>query len=133
MITILPQFLFHIYCIFTYYNIKYSCIFIWIGDIVNNKNVRKKSVNKKNNTDKITPDVVKRLNAIKIIVFLLLLLLIGKLFFIEIIQGAKYKELAYKQQTINRIISPKRGTIYDSTGKALAVSSRVDTVTINPR
>ncbi len=100
---------------------------------MNNKNVRKKSVNKKNNNDKVTPDVVKRLNSIKIVVFLLLLLLIARLFFIEIIQGAEYKELAYKQQTINRIISPKRGTIYDSTGKALAVSSRVDTVTINPR
>lgn len=100
---------------------------------MNNKNVRKKSLNKKITTDKVTPDVVKRLNSIKIIVFLLLLLLIGRLFFIEIIQGAEYKELAYKQQTINRIISPKRGTIQDSTGKILAVSSRVDTVTINPR
>ena len=48
------------------------------------------------------------------------------------VQGAEFKEIAYNQQTINRIISPKRGTIYDSTGKALAISSRVDTVTLNP-
>lgn len=67
-----------------------------------------------------------------LIAFLLLLLLVFRLFWLEIVKGSEYKEIAYKQQTINRIISPKRGTIYDSTGKALAMSSRVDTVTINP-
>lgn len=74
----------------------------------------------------------KKLSITMAISFLLLLLLVFRLFWIEIIKGAEYKEIAYKQQTINRIISPKRGTIYDSTGKALAMSSRVDTVTINP-
>ena len=34
--------------------------------------------------------------------------------------------------TASKIISPKRGTIYDSTGKALAVSAQVDTVSIDP-
>ena len=97
------------------------------------KNLKKNNSNKKTSVDKVTPDVIKRLNSIKIVAALLLLILIGRLFWIEVIQGAEYKEKAYKQQTINRIISPKRGTIYDSTGKALAVSSRVDTVTINPR
>lgn len=97
------------------------------------KNLKKSNHSKKASVDKVTPDVIKRLNSIKIIAALLLIILIGRLFWIEIIQGAEYKEKAYKQQTINRIISPKRGTIYDSTGKALAVSSRVDTVTINPR
>ena len=37
-----------------------------------------------------------------------------------------------RQQTRNEILSPKRGTIYDSTGKALASSVPVDTVSINP-
>ena len=40
--------------------------------------------------------------------------------------------MAYQQQAINQIISPKRGNIYDSTGKALAISAQVDTITINP-
>ena len=40
--------------------------------------------------------------------------------------------MAYKQQSINQIISPKRGNIYDSTGKVLATSASVDTITINP-
>ena len=74
----------------------------------------------------------KKLSIAMFITFLLLIILIFRLFWIGIVKGAEYKEIAYKQQTINRIISPKRGTIYDSTGKALAISSRVDTVTINP-
>lgn len=74
----------------------------------------------------------KKLTVTMIVAFLLLILLIFRLFWLEIVKGAEYKEIAYNQQTINRIISPKRGTIYDSTGKALAISSRVDTVTINP-
>lgn len=74
----------------------------------------------------------KKLSITMLIAFLLLILLVFRLFWLEIVKGAEYKEIAYKQQTINRIISPKRGTIYDSTGKALAMSSRVDTVTINP-
>ena len=48
-------------------------------------------------------------------------------------QGSELKELAYMQQTLDRTINPKRGTIYDSTGKnVLAISSNVETVTINP-
>ena len=64
-----------------------------------------------------------------IIIFILLLVRIGYLQFVD---GAYLTELAYQQQTINQILSPKRGNIYDSTGKALAISAQVDTITINP-
>ncbi len=48
-------------------------------------------------------------------------------------QGAELKDLAYMQQTLDRTINPKRGTIYDATGKnILAISSTVETVTVNP-
>jgi stage V sporulation protein D (sporulation-specific penicillin-binding protein) len=40
--------------------------------------------------------------------------------------------MAYEQQTLERAINPKRGTIYDSTGTILAQSSTVETVTVNP-
>ena len=53
--------------------------------------------------------------------------------YIQFVDGAYLKELAYQQQSINQIISPKRGNIYDSTGKALAISAQVDTITINPK
>jgi len=40
--------------------------------------------------------------------------------------------MAYEQQTLDRSINPKRGTIYDSTGQVIAQSSTVETVTVNP-
>ena len=67
-----------------------------------------------------------------IIVFIIFLLLTVKLSWIDFIRGDTYKMMAYNQQTINQVISPNRGTIYDSTGKALAISASVDTVSINP-
>ena len=64
-----------------------------------------------------------------IIVFSLLVFRIG---YIQFVQGADLKESANRQQTTNRIISPKRGNIYDSNGKIIARSAQVDTVSINP-
>ena len=40
--------------------------------------------------------------------------------------------MSYKQLITNRIISTKRGSIYDTSGKPLALSAQVDTVSINP-
>lgn len=74
----------------------------------------------------------KKLRITLIVVILILLLLIIRIGFLQFVQGNYLKELAYNQQTINQIISPKRGNIYDSTGKALAISAQVDTITINP-
>ena len=65
-----------------------------------------------------------------ILTFIILLVRIG---FIQFVQGSHLQQLAYNQQLINQIISPKRGNIYDSTGKALAISAQVDTITINPQ
>lgn len=74
----------------------------------------------------------KKLRITLIVVILILLLLVVRIGFLQFVQGNYLKELAYNQQTINQIISPKRGNIYDSTGKALAISAQVDTITINP-
>jgi hypothetical protein len=67
-----------------------------------------------------------------VIFLILILLLIFRIFWLQFVDGSTLKERAYKQITANRVLSPKRGTIYDSTGKALAVSSEVDTISINP-
>lgn len=65
--------------------------------------------------------------------FTILALLIVRIGFIQLVQGEELKTMAYKQQSIDRVINPKRGTIYDATGKnILAVSATVETVTINP-
>lgn len=73
-----------------------------------------------------------KLRTLLISTLLLLVFLIGRIGFIQFVQGNSLKEKAYQQQTINQIISPKRGNIYDSTGKALAIGAQVDTITINP-
>ena len=72
----------------------------------------------------------KKLKFSLIIIFLIFILLIGRIGYLQFIDGNHLKELAYNQQTINQIISPKRGNIYDSTGKSLAISAQVDTITI---
>ena len=76
--------------------------------------------------------VSKRLRMILFIILFLFLCLIARLFFLQFVEGSSLKERAFRQQTINKIISPKRGTIYDTNGKALAISAKVDTITVNP-
>ena len=74
----------------------------------------------------------KKLKVIFLVSIIIFVLLVSRLAVIQFVDGTYLKEKAYSQQTINQIISPKRGNIYDSTGKALAISAQVDTVTINP-
>lgn len=74
----------------------------------------------------------KKLAACLSVGFILLLLLIIRIGVLQFIQGANLKETATKNQLASKTITPSRGTIYDSTGKALAISARVDTVSVNP-
>ena len=75
----------------------------------------------------------KKMRNTLFITFLILICLIGRIGYIQFIQGEELGTLAYQQQTLDRNINPKRGTIYDATGKnILAVSSTVETVTVNP-
>ena len=77
--------------------------------------------------------VKKRMLYIIIIAGLILLGLTIRIAYIQFIEGNRLKLGAYEQQTLDRKINPKRGTIYDSTGKiVLATSASVETVTINP-
>lgn len=62
-----------------------------------------------------------------------LIFLIYRLGFIQFVKGEEYQEKAYLNQTQKRQINPKRGTIYDRNGKALAISASVDTVGVNPK
>ena len=105
-----------------------------------NKNTLKKNVKKvNNNVLKIKTDFenqnfinIKKLRIGLIVIIILIIFLVSRIGFIQFVEGAELKELAYNQQAINQIISPKRGNIYDSTGKAIAISAQVDTITINP-
>lgn len=106
----------------------------------NQKNIKKKNIKRTNNkiikirTGFETKNLIHttKLKTLLIITILIFMLLVTRLGFIQFVQGNFLREQAYQQQTINQIISPKRGNIYDSTGKALAISAQVDTITINP-
>ena len=73
-----------------------------------------------------------RLGRMLIVFFIVFIVLIGRLAWLQIVQGADLTERMNRQITASKTISPKRGTIYDSTGKALAISAQVDTVSIDP-
>ncbi len=113
------------------------------------KDIKKKNGNKKPlaKTDKNKSNNIIRLNRqfnsknfiytlklrnIFIVIIIIFILLLGRLGYLQFVDGAYLTEMAYQQQAINQILSPKRGNIYDSTGQALAISAQVDTITINP-
>ena len=75
----------------------------------------------------------KRMRNMLFIIFIIFIALIARIAYLQLIEGNKLKQMAYEQQSIDRNINPKRGTIYDATGKnILAVSSTVETITVNP-
>ena len=90
----------------------------------------KEKDSKENNYSKKSK--AKRYFSLSVILSILLVILLIRIAYVQLIQGSSLKEAATKQQTTSRIISAKRGTIYDSTGTALAISADVDTITINP-
>ena len=100
----------------------------------NNKKVKsnEKIIKIKTSFDSKNMIQFKKLRVALIVIILIFILLIGRIGFLQFVEGSTLKEAAYNQQAINQIISPKRGNIYDSTGKALAISAQVDTITINP-
>ena len=102
---------------------------------------RKKPINfkKLNKKNKRTAEPIgtlskkKRMKSEMIIAILILSLLLTRIGYIQFIKGEELQAMAYMQQTLDRNISPKRGTIYDATGKTiLAVSSTVETITVTP-
>ncbi len=63
---------------------------------------------------------------------IVLFTLIFRVGWIQFVNGGELQTLAYEQQTLDRKINPKRGTIYDRNKNKLAVSSTVYTITITP-
>lgn len=90
----------------------------------------KKDKNNRKREDKAIS--AKKLSAAMVFIFALFAVLIIRIGWIQFVDGASLKELASRQQTLNKIISPTRGTIFDTNEKPLAISAKVDTITINP-
>lgn len=75
----------------------------------------------------------KRMKAWIFVVCLIGVLFMGRIGWIQFVMGDELRQMAYTQQTLDRSVNPKRGTIYDATGKnMLAISSTVNTITVNP-
>ena len=82
------------------------------------------------NIENVIPSI--KLKIIAIVSFALLIFLICRLFYLQIIDGNHLATLASKQQTTSEKINSKRGNIYDSTGASLAISETVDTISVHP-
>ena len=97
---------------------------------INPKNTKKNKISKKRkNIVKIS---FKRMMGLLCIFLLFFAILIGRIGYLQFVQGAWLKQKEYSQSTSNTVISAKRGTIYDANGKALAISAAVDTISVNP-
>lgn len=57
----------------------------------------------------------KKMRNTLFITFLIIVCLIGRIGYIQFIQGSELSSMAYQQQTLDRSINPKRGTILDAT------------------
>ena len=82
-----------------------------------NKNKNNKIIKLKSNFDCKNLMKTSKLRTLLAITIFFFVVLIGRIGFIQFVQGNFLREQAYQQQTINQIISPKRGNIYDSTGR----------------
>ena len=94
----------------------------------------KNKTDKSNSQDKPNSTKLKRREFILMLTFTaMLFFLVYRIGFIQFAKGEEYQKMAYANQTQKRLISPKRGTIYDRNGKGLAISASVDTVSVNPK
>lgn len=75
----------------------------------------------------------KRIMFMLIVCVVLSLALFGRFIWIQVVKSEHYASLAYEQQTRERAVEAKRGTIYDATGeKILAQSISVNIITAVP-
>lgn len=59
-------------------------------------------------------------------------ILLGRLYYLQIVEGDKYQKLALSQQMRSTTISAERGEILDTNGKVLARSAQVWNVILSP-
>ena len=77
-------------------------------------------------------NIKKRAPWVMLVSVAVILVLITGLVYWQFIRGAELKSGAIQQQTLDSVVSPKRGIIYDRNGKVLSQSISVQTVTASP-
>lgn len=94
--------------------------------------MKKKKVKNKGDINVSNKISKKRIAVILIITIIFMLALLGRVGYLQFIDGNRLQTLATSQQTLTETISAKRGTIYDSTGTTLAISYETDKVYVTP-
>ena len=89
--------------------------------------------NKRKNKSQTLKLSVRRSLAFIIFLIFVLCLLLWKIGYLQFVQGDDLKRREYNQAIASSVINAKRGTIFDSNKKALAISADVDTITVNPK
>ena len=98
------------------------------------KNIKSKGKTVKAKSDINVPNAIRptRIISVLIVIVIIMVALLGRVFYLQIIDGEHLQTLATSQQTLTETISAKRGTIYASNGTVLAISYDTDKVYINP-
>ena len=79
------------------------------------------------------PQSTRRLHLLARFFYAVALIIFGRLIYLQIFKHSELKELAIRQQEKEVDLREMRGTIFDATGQALAISVPVDSVCVNPK
>ena len=88
----------------------------------------------KNKSDINVPNKISRIKIIFILffIFILMIALLIRVGYLQLVDGEHLRTEATSRQTLTETLSAKRGNIYDSTGKTLAISYETDKIYIDP-
>jgi penicillin-binding protein 2B len=64
---------------------------------------------------------------------LLFLILVGRIYYVQVVQGAEWYELAKARWSANEVLPAKRGTIMDRNGNVLAMDTVAYNMAVNPK
>lgn len=84
----------------------------------------------KNDTMRI--ETRKNMRNLLSLFLLVLIVLTGRVAWIQTVDSEKLQKMAYEQQTRDRTINSSRGTIYSSDNKVLAISASMETISVTP-
>ena len=76
--------------------------------------------------------IKKKLLFVLFSIQLFVLVLIGRVIYIQTVKADELQKMAYEQQTRDRLISPDRGSILDRNGTGIAVTETVNAISVIP-
>lgn len=94
---------------------------------------KKKSTKQKSDINVPNKNSRVKMLFVLIFIFILMIALLGRVGYLQFIDGDYLQTLATKQKILTETISAKRGNIYDATGRTLAISYDTDKVYITPK